>query len=239
MGEVTIVSPSHQRAKSLTSYKAVEGLIVCVEQCQVEDYRKHNPDVEIVAHPDSVKGIASTRQWIYEKWGDVFMVDDDVSSFTFLGTESGKAEKVTPAGVRDRIVSLHGEAEAIGAFLYGFGISPNPMYYDPMNPLKLTGNVHGNALGMRPSPYLYFHEGLWMFSDIWISGLNAYFHRKILKDTRYNCVMPAMNIMPGGMAQERTSLRRDQSWKIMQENFGSVLVDSDLSEAFMSVSVPW
>jgi hypothetical protein len=39
-----IVCPSHKRADRVLTKKAVAGLILCVPESQVAEYREHNPD---------------------------------------------------------------------------------------------------------------------------------------------------------------------------------------------------
>lgn len=239
MGEVKIVCPSHHRADRLKTDKAVANPIVVVEESQEDEYRKHNPDVEIVTHPDSVRGISAKRQWMYEFFGDFFMMDDDISHVVYLGGDSGKAEKLTPDEVRAEIIRLHDCAEDLGIILYGFGILPNPTFYEPQQPFKLTGNINGGAFGMRPSKHLYFHPDLVVFDDMWISGLNAYYHRKILKDNRFQLVTAAMNVNPGGMAHERTTKTTRESLELLRQHFGPALKETDKSEAFLTLEVPW
>ena len=234
-----IVCPSHHRAHTLKTPGAVADVLVVVEESQAAEYREANPGVEIETHPDSVRGISAKRQWMYERWGDIFMLDDDITSVMFMGTETGKPEKVDPVEARDRIVDLHSVAEAAGVYLYGWGIMPNPMYYVPQDPFRLTGNIHGGAFGMRPSPNLYFHPDLVVFDDMWVSAINAYYHRLILVDTRYQVATAPMTVNPGGMAHERNTTTTRDSRALLVENFGDVLKDSKVSEAMITLRVPW
>jgi hypothetical protein len=239
MAELKIVCPSHDRAETLSTHKAVAGIVVVVEESQKGAYLDANPGLEIETHPDSLRGIAAKRQWMYERWGDLFMLDDDISSVVFLGTESGKPEKVDPGSVRDRIIGLHDEAVSLGIVLYGFGVLPNPMYYEPQSPYKLAGNISGGAFGMRPSPHLYFHPGLVVFDDMWISALNAYYHRVILKDMRYQLVTAPMNVTPGGMAHERNTRTTAASRELLDLHFGTAVRNSKVSEALLHLEIPW
>ncbi len=56
-------APSSQRTQAWVAYDA-EALYVAM---RLSD-----------AHPDSVVGLCAKREWIYDHWGDVFMVDDDM-----------------------------------------------------------------------------------------------------------------------------------------------------------------
>ena len=90
MGEVAIVIPTHGRAGSVSTFKVFPMAILCVAESQEKLYREAYPDKEIVVHPDSIKGLASKRQWIYDYWGDVFQVDDDITAMTDLSVAAGE-----------------------------------------------------------------------------------------------------------------------------------------------------
>lgn len=52
-----IVIPSYKRADRVLTKEICKDVILCVPESQEEDYKNYNPDVEIVCHPDSVKGL--------------------------------------------------------------------------------------------------------------------------------------------------------------------------------------
>lgn len=76
---VKIVIPTAGRAETITSHKYVSNCIICVPAKEKSKYQEHNPEAEYVTHPDSISGIALKRQWIYEKFKNVFMMDDDLT----------------------------------------------------------------------------------------------------------------------------------------------------------------
>lgn len=55
--------------------------IICVSESEVAEYSEYNPGVEIVAHPDSVKGLPAKRNWMVNYFNELFMLDDDVYDF--------------------------------------------------------------------------------------------------------------------------------------------------------------
>ena len=78
--EIKIVIPSHKRWDRILTTKVVDA-IVCIPESQEDMYKEHNPDVELVTHPDSVVGLTLKRQWIYEHFKNVLMLDDDITEF--------------------------------------------------------------------------------------------------------------------------------------------------------------
>lgn len=91
MSEVTvkIIIPSKGRAKLITTHNYIINAIVCVAESELAEYKEHNPEVEYVTHPDSVIGIANKRQWIYDKFHNVFMMDDDLKGLKNLTSRKG------------------------------------------------------------------------------------------------------------------------------------------------------
>ena len=73
-----IVIPSHKRHDMVLSKRLVVDPIICVAESQADIYREHNPECEIVTHPDDVIGLIPKRNWMARHCGDLFMLDDDV-----------------------------------------------------------------------------------------------------------------------------------------------------------------
>ena len=70
-----IVIPSRKRAgKVLTK---ISDAILFVEKKEKDKYKEHYPEIEIETH-DGLNSLSEIRQKIYERYGDVFMVDDDI-----------------------------------------------------------------------------------------------------------------------------------------------------------------
>lgn len=76
-----IVIPSHKRHDKVVSKKLVNNPIICVAKSQLELYKEYNPECEIVTHPNNIVGLIPKRNWMLEKFGELFMVDDDVFAF--------------------------------------------------------------------------------------------------------------------------------------------------------------
>src|SRR3954469_4218589 len=81
---LTVVIPSAGRADRVRAAKAIAADVLCVPDSEVDAYRRRGYGVEVVPHPDTVRGLAAKRQWIADRFGDVFMVDDDVRAFVRL-----------------------------------------------------------------------------------------------------------------------------------------------------------
>ena len=190
-GEICIVIPSMGRHDLLNTQKCFlpDRLEICVPDSEVETYKKAHPDLRIVSHPDTVKGISAKRQWIYEVWVDVVMIDDDIGKVACLEYAVGeKARFLDPTAATSLCDRLAGEARQFGVYLFGVSASAVPHYYQSRLPFRTWGWVNGGFTGLLKGSQLAFNVEIASSEDYWISALNAYHHRKCLIDTRYALV---------------------------------------------------
>ena len=108
---------------------------LCVTESEEEKYRSHYPKAEIIVHPDSIVGLAAKRQWIYEKFGNVFMLDDDITAVYRLYMRQ-LGPKLKPEETYKIIQWAGNMAKLCGCFLFGFNKNPSPIIYSPFSPIK-------------------------------------------------------------------------------------------------------
>lgn len=249
---IPIVIPSMGRSAHVYAKRAfpTDRVSVCVPKSEKAKYVEANPDVEVVAHPDDIVGMGQKRQWIYEKWGDVVMVDDDTVAVIHL--EHGFGEKphaISPDDAGALCDRLAREAKEFGAFLFGLGSSVNPQSYMAIRPFRTTGWVNGGFTGLLAGSKLTYHPQVACSEDYWISGLNAYHHRKVWVDTRFALkdVSGAGTMRTaGGMAVVRNTEQLEREAAILKEHFGNAIkakaklsYTSNMHEHQVSFSVPW
>ena len=230
--EIKVIIPSYRRAGNVTTIKIVSPCIICVPESDLSAYREHYPDIEIVAHPDSIIGLAPKRQWIYDYFGDIFMLDDDISHARRLYLMSGtkKATELTSEEAYEIIQWCGNTAHLAGCYLFGFNKAPNPIIYDPLRPIAVSGLVTGCAIGLlRGSRISYSAESI-AVEDFWVAGLNAYYHRKAFIDLRFNFVQEETFKRPGGLGFYRTIDTERKDTLFLRRMFGETI--SIKSESF-------
>ena len=199
-----IVIPSADRAAAVLT--DVAGQILFVPVAQVSEYRAHNPGTEVIGHPP-IKNLALKRQAIYEKFGSVFMLDDDIKFVSRLNLPGNNRENhLTPTAAAAVINLTAATAAAAGCYLYGFSNWPNPKHYFHTKPIRLTGYINASAFGLHPGSRLFFTPHTTAAESHWINLLNAFYHRKAFIDTRY-CFAQAPGstfFRPGGQTRHRT-----------------------------------
>lgn len=173
-----IVCPSRKRAGKI--FTNIENMILCVAESEKKDYKNEN--FEIITHKN-LKNLAEIRQFIYEKFGDVFMVDDDLIAVQRLYCT--KNQDLMPKEIEQIIQETYYRAKDLNAFLFGFNNDPNPTHYNQHKPFMFTGYINGCAIGLRKSGKLYFTKETTAAESHWINLLNAYYHRYNFIDKRF------------------------------------------------------
>lgn len=199
-----IVIPTAARAGAVLT--RVEGAILIVDEREAPLYREHHPHDPIETHPP-LRNLAAKRQWIYQRFGHVFMLDDDIAFVSRLYLPGNNREQhLTPAEAAQLIHVTADTAAQAGCYLYGFNSSPNAKHYYPHKPVELTSYINACAFGLRPSPHLYFTERTTAAESHWINLLNAYFHRRAWADMRFHFGQAPGSTFtrPGGQTLHRT-----------------------------------
>jgi hypothetical protein len=223
MKDVKIIIPSHKRATRVRTTSAIYGAALCVEESQADLYKKCNPGIEIITHPDTVIGLARKRDWIIKNVGSCFMLDDDIDYLTRIYTEKGEESHVHPATAYDIVQMTAHAAHQAGAFLYGFSSSPTPISYNSLNPISLSGYVTGCAHGVLAGSKLWYNPDIICNEDYWISLLNAHHHRLIWKDTRYYWAQKDTFVNRGGLAEFRNVDAEEKDFNLLKRVFGEVV----------------
>jgi len=240
---IRTVIPTHGRAGRVTSHRLFVHPILCVAESQAPLYREHYPDVELVVHPDSVKGLPPKLQWMYSHFGDLFHCDDDVDAFVKISFEPGEPTypRLNPVETQDAIETAAQICEDLGAFFFGFSNIAVCMYYNPMKPFSLGGYINGMSYGLLRGSGLYYSTRLMACGDYFISGLNAYMNRKAFIDTRYAFMQHDTMSNVGGQGLYRDAASEVRVNQVLREYFGDAIQvrPGPIHEHQRSLRIPW
>lgn len=228
-----IVIPSHKRPDKVSTTNVVAGVIVCVPASQLDIYKEHNPNTEIIEHPDDIMGISMKRQWIVDYFGDVFMIDDDIKALrrTYLG-KGVKKKPFTKNEVRNLLLDTYNMLkEQTEIKLWGFAKSVSPLHFNVSKPIYLSGFIQGGAFGIMKDEDLKFPR-LTRFTgeDDYINLCNAFFHRKAWIDKRFFFDFNRNNYNIGGCGDFRTEQVGIDSFRHIKKNFGDAVVLDEKSK---------
>jgi len=220
--EVKIVIPTFRRAGMITTLEHVQGASLCVTESEQDEYRRHYPEADIIVHPDRIVGLAPKRQWIYERFGNVFMLDDDITAVHRLYMRQ-LGPRLRPEESYKIIQWAGNMAKLCGCFLFGFNKNPSPIIYSPFSPIRLSGVITGCAFGMIEGSRLSFSSESTAVEDFYISGLNAHYHRKAFIDTRFNFVQEQTFTRRGGQSMYRNLETERRDTLFLRRCFGDAV----------------
>jgi hypothetical protein len=252
--EIHKIIVSHKRADSIRTHKSLANCIVCVEESQLEDYKKFNPDLQYLVHPDSIVGRSPKCQWIIDYYKDrpedVFIIDDDVSRFARVYVADQKEMKydLTPQEASDLIDDVYNIAKDAGAKLFGFNRVSHPKAFAGDRPIRLTGFITGGASGMiKDGSEIYYPDyPEFVGEDYFLNGINAYHHRYCYIDARFYIDFVETEKGKGGCADYRTEERRKDTYLYLKKHFGDAIkkkkvttIKKNLTKWEKTLSVPF
>jgi hypothetical protein len=227
MSDIPIVVMSARRAGRVLSHRLVNNAIICCPASEADAYRQHYPDNEVIAHPNSIRLLCMARQFVYDHFGDVFMLDDDLGGVKrqYLAPGDKTPAKLTPDEATDLINASADICRRLGLYLFGFSKDPNPLMFRVNKPIRMRGWVIGAAMGLLRGSRLYFDPDYNLKDDYWISLLNAYHHRACYVDERINFYQTDGTFRTsGGQANQRTlELQREHHFNLVRA-FGADIV---------------
>ena len=221
---IPVVCPTKGRAGRLLTLNAIKPIILCVAESEREAYAAAHSGVELLVHPDSVQGISPKRQWIYEQVGDVLMVDDDLAALVQTH-DLELPSRLTPEHAYDVVQSVGETARRMGVYLWGLANSHDARYYDANKPLKMSGFIIACCMGLFKGSRLAFPDDPYcLYEDYYISGMNAYYYRRIYADTRWGFQPKNTFHNAGGLSNFRTTAGEDEGYEALRRLFGNAIV---------------
>lgn len=223
--KIAVVVPSAGRfAGPCTTLKHVSNAILCVPESEEGQYREMNPDAEILVHPDTVIGLGKKRDWIWDRFGDVFQLDDDLKGIQRTTMAIGeRGAKLSPNETYEVIQMLGNMASEMGIFLFGFGNCTSPQMYQPQKPFGLSGWIAGACIGMLKNNLLRTSERIHVKHDYYICALNAYYYRMCLIDFRYCISTDSVGKTKGGLQAWRNPEIEHEDSITLRKMFGTAI----------------
>lgn len=221
----TIAIPSAGRPGCVLAGQCLptDTFLVCVPEAELADYREAQPELTFDAHPDDVIGLPAKRQWMYDKYGDIVMFDDDMFEIIHVEHASGDPHcTISGYEAYDVVCRVATDAKAIGSYLFGFG-DPDVRNYQDIAPFSFTGWVIGSALGLLAGSGLTFNPDIVAADDFWIGLLNAREHRIAYQDLRYAPNCKATFTALGGTSAGRNMATEESDFKILRKYFGDAV----------------
>jgi len=215
---------SHGRANNVKSLKAFANVSICIAENQVEEYKKYNPGIELIVHPNNIVGLAMKYQWMYENYKNIAIIADDIDYFrrNYLSDMKQKKDVVDPITAYEIIQATAKTGKNLGAKLCAFSKESNPLTYSGHLPFKMSGLASGGVLILLEGWKNFKLSNRCILGlDYYMSGLNAYFNRICFIDLRFGVFCKEGTfISKGGMSEFRTIETEKSDFKFLKELFG-------------------
>lgn len=245
--DYVILCPSRGRAKNILTKALIPDIVLVVNANEKEEYEKYNPELIVLSPPEDVKGITPTRNWMLNNFHDVFMVDDDVCQVKRNYVESGEIESIKdPILIKEIIEFAFYVSRKMGAKMFGFRSTRNPLEYDAFRPFRFTGYYNHSHVGYLQGHGLKFDNSFGEAEDYYMSLLQAYQNRFGFFDGRFTFVTKDNFLSQGGCCEYRTINMMKENTIRLKELFGdAVLVKratatkGRINEGERSITIPF
>lgn len=223
--DYVILCPSRGRAKNILTKKLVPDIVLVVNENENEEYRKYNPELLVLSPPKTVKGITPTRAWMLDNFKNIFMIDDDV-----ITVKRNYVEAVEPAEIDDpelitEIIDYSFYvSKKIGAKMFGFPSTRNPLEYVSHKPFKFTGYYNHSHVGYLEGHGLKFDKSFGEAEDYYMSLLQAYKNRYGFFDCRFTFVTKDNFLSTGGCCEYRTIEMMKKNTIELKKLFGEAVI---------------
>jgi hypothetical protein len=211
----------------MTTHKLIPSAVVVVPASQRADYERVVGIRRVLTHPDSVKGLTPKLNWILEHFRNadaVVSIDDDIVSLQRCFVSPGESATIRDSQLVEAIIrSTFRLARDVGAFYFGWEASNGALrYYTGLKPIALTGYINGCAMGFRRGHGLRFDERIVAKNDFDIAAMNAWKHRRCVKDCRFTFCQKETFTGRGGQAAFRTSVTEKRDVELLRKKWGDI-----------------
>jgi hypothetical protein len=223
--ELQVVVPSFRRPGRVLVAKMLppEAFVVVVPPDQLAAYEAAQPDLQYVAYPLPEGDMSRKLQWMYDRFGSMLVIDDDLDRVQHNEHVVGEPTcNLTPEDAWAVFRRTAWETAQLGKYLFGFG-DGDIRNFEDHKPFKTTSLV-ASAIGLLAGSGLTFNSEIRASEDFWITLLNAYRHRIAWIDWRYTPQGPPVTFKnPGGMSAVRTLDTERHDFEVLKRYFGGAV----------------
>tara|TARA_Y100000004_G_C8940660_1_gene424020 strand:+ start:492 stop:1247 length:756 start_codon:yes stop_codon:yes gene_type:complete len=236
---VKVVSPSMGRAGKTKTQNIIANVAFVVPENEAEDYKKNLPDNEVIACPNSIKGIVATRQWMLEKWSNIFMADDDIFVIRrqFEETQKSETNVTDPSFAWELIQNLASITKQMGGYHFGFSNAREPVQFESGKPIVHTKYINNSFMGFLEGHGLEYDLSFDEAEDYYICCMNMYKNRFSVIDQRYVFKTYQNFTSDGGCSLYRTQESMVKNTERLKALFGTdIIKDKVMSKLKKSIN---
>lgn len=222
---ISICVPSYKRPKVETLIR-IPSAKVYVAESQFEDYKKANPNSNIIAVEDKYQGnVCRIRNRIMdlEKDNVCCIVDDDL---VYLGYFEKRIEyKLDEEGIYAFIYKHSVLAMDLGVRLWGINVNKDKQVYLEQHPFSFTSYI-GSPFMVHINQDLRFDERFSLKEDYDFTLQNLNKYRKVLRVNKFHYNVRQKE-QAGGVADYRTIDEEKRQLLLLQKKWGSNIIKED------------
>lgn len=224
---VKLIILSHKRENKVDTLDIISNCSLCVPESQADAYASNYPNVEIIVHPDEVKGLSAKIRWVYERYPNCIMLDDDLNAMrrTYVDKTFNEGFIVkSPDLAYEIIQSTAFTAREAGCVFFGFSNTARPLDFSATKPFKMSGYGVGGSHGFLEGYKMVIPDACISAQDYFLSASNAHFHRKAFINLRYAFTSKEGTFQStGGMSDWRTMETERHDYFLLKEYFGKAI----------------
>lgn len=217
-----ILSPSYRRPDSCTTQDYLPLCTYVVARSEKQAYVRAGR--RVIAVPNAIQGnVSRVRNYILDNFNPVLILDDDIRRFGRWNKQEN--HKLTTDEAMEFVEHAFILARQLGARMWGLNLLPDKGAYREYTPFAFRSVVLGPVQGFVNMD-LRYDESLPLKEDYDLSlqVLNKY--RRTLRFNMYHYVCDQHSIV-GGCATYRTMERERKQFSLLQEKWGSDIVQID------------
>ena len=227
--DIRVCIPSYKRPK-VETLDYIPWAKVYVDEGEYEEYKKQNPEGNIISVPKGIQGnVSRIRNYIldvnFEDGADaVAIIDDDMKGM--YRWENKKSVLIETDEYMNFLQKFSIMAKDMGVYLWGVNINQDKQVYREYSPFSTLSFIGGPfGVFMRGSDLRYDEKlPLKEDYDMTLQQLNKY--RKVLRVNSHFYVVK-QSVQTGGCAVYRNYKREEEQLKAFQKKWGSKIVKID------------
>lgn len=232
--KISVNIPSHKRPM-VETLRYFPHCKIWVADNELEEYKKQNPDTEIIGlGTDSGKNISVIRNHIlkaeFDNGADVVcMLDDDVKGIY----RYDKAKHNNFGYVKSEVTDLLGfierysiMAKELGAYLWGVNLNKDSRSYNHFRPFNTNNIILGPFSCHLKGGGVFYDENIPLKEDYDLALQHLNKHRKILRLNmyHYDCKQSENK---GGCAVYRNYDTEKKNFELLRRKWGSEIIRED------------
>lgn len=239
LNNISVCVPSYKRPNGVGTLDYLPFAKIYVDEKEYEEYKKFNPDSEIVSCPPGVQGnLCRIRNYIldqeFKNGADVvLLLDDDLKGvYRFFNKEIYPVISEEFIDFVDRYSEL---CRGFGFYFWGLNVNPDKQNYREYTPFSTVSYIGGPFQCHLKESEIRYDEKLFLKEDYDITLQHCERYRGALRLNAFH-YQAKQSVNKGGQANFRNRDVEEDQVRLLQKKWGTDIVKRDSSDRSHSLS---